>query len=32
MAKELAYLPVKMIHEEGGDTISSVIRQFSIKP
>lgn len=32
MAKELAYLPVKMVHEEGGDVISSVIRQFRIKP
>jgi len=32
MARELAYLPVKMVHEEGGDVISSVIRQFRIKP
>ena len=32
MAKELAYLPVKMVHEEDGDVISSVIREFRIKP
>jgi len=32
MAKELTYLPVKMLHEEGGDVISSVIREFTIKP
>ena len=32
MAKELTYLPVKMIHQEGGDVIGSVIRQFTIKP
>jgi len=31
MAKELAYLPVKMVHEEGGDVVSSVIRNFRIK-
>lgn len=32
MAKELTYLPVKMVHEEDDDVISSVIREFSIKP
>jgi len=32
MAKELAYLPVKMVHEEDGDVIDSVIREFRIKP
>ncbi len=32
MAKELAYLPVKMIHEEDGDEFSSVIREFTITP
>ena len=32
MAQELAYLPVKMIHEEGDEVISSVIREFRIKP
>ena len=32
MAQELAYLPVKMVHEEGDDVISSVIREFRIKP
>lgn len=32
MAQELGYLPVKMLHEEDDDVISSVIRQFSIKP
>lgn len=28
MAKELAYLPVKMLHEEGDDVISSILREF----
>ena len=32
MAKELTYLPVKMIHEDDGDVIGSVIRTFTIKP
>lgn len=32
MAKELTYLPVKMIHEDDGNVIGSVIRQFTIKP
>lgn len=32
MAKELAYLPVKMVHEEDDEVFSSVIREFSIKP
>ena len=32
MAKELTYLPVKMVHEEDGEVIGSLIREFTIKP
>ena len=32
MAKELTYLPVKMLHEEDGDVIGSEIGKFTIKP
>jgi len=32
MAKELTFLPVKMLHEEDGDVIGSEISKFTIKP
>ena len=32
MAKELTYLPVKMLHEEDGEVIGSLISRFTIKP
>lgn len=32
MAKELSYLPVKMLHEEDGEVIGSLISRFTITP